>query len=447
MLRFRYILLHDILVYDTMGRYLKAVRNTLPAVVDELYALYPDTVVRLAAIVYKDIDPNCDDLSQRPIERIDFTTDTCRAQDFLESIKPEGGGDIPEDMFAGLDELLRLSWVETSTRLAFVIADAPCHGSRFHPFPDSFPEEPDPHGLTCENILSGLDNLSIHLYFPYINATTMQMIGEFQRTNLLNTVKGIHFDDGEEELKQHKLVTRLQAIIKDEVSDLLTTSIRISWKMPEDRPFSIDKFEVIRCSRIDGFEDGRIFVAPSDHREFILTVPVAQPFTVRVRAVLSEHDRSGDIKKFTTALSNTLETIIDSDVSDSLFKYDTFRDATGHSEKPEISVLLNISAICDEEAANEVGQGNAQLVRDAWLQGLEALNTSNGGIDSEKSWLMFGHDKLPGSCLQLPTDLAHDHGHPEPQIALCGAPGEAARGRPGQAALRRGGALGPSSPS
>ena len=80
--------------------------------------------------------------------------------------------------------------------------------------------------------------------------------------------------------------------------------------------------------------------------------------------------------------------------------------------KPEISVLLNISAICDEEAANEVGQGNAQLVRDAWLQGLEALNTSNGGIDSEKSWLMFGHDKLPGSCLQLPTDLADDHGHP-----------------------------------
>jgi hypothetical protein len=387
----------------SMGRYLKALRGMVHTLVDSLYDRYPDMTVRVAVIAYKDLDPESEDLSERPVEKLDFTTDVHQVESFVGNVHPQGGGDIPEDMLAGLDEMSRLSWDVRSTRLAFVIADAPCHGQRFHPFPDAFPDEPDPHGLTAEGILSTLDDHGVRLYFPRINAATSQMIEEFRRTKLLETIEEVSFDDGEDELPPVKLVARLQAIVTEAVSNVLFTAIRVAWSFPNDFPVNVSHFELVRRCCIDDFEKGHVVVVPGDAREHELPVPVSLPFAVRVRAFLNLDGPSEEKKKMkATSFSNVLETMIEDAVvatpaSDALKK-------GSMSEKTDTTISVEISALCDEQAAQEVGRGNAQVVREAWLTGLARLNGN--------SWITLAGESLQTSTVQLPEELADDHGHP-----------------------------------
>uniref|UniRef100_A0AC34G5M5 Uncharacterized protein n=1 Tax=Panagrolaimus sp. ES5 TaxID=591445 RepID=A0AC34G5M5_9BILA len=59
-----------------------------------------------------------------------------------------GGGDTPEDVFGGIDRALELPWSnQFGTKVIFHIADAPCHGRKYHDQDDSYPSG-DPKGRT-----------------------------------------------------------------------------------------------------------------------------------------------------------------------------------------------------------------------------------------------------------------------------------------------------------
>jgi len=103
----------------------------------------------------------------------------------MNSIKATGGGDACEDIFGGLEEVLKLDW-KHYIRILVHVGDAPQHGSRFHDGRgDSYDEyktfnEADPRGLKIENLLAGLKEKNILYNFGKINGCTDKMLQEFR---------------------------------------------------------------------------------------------------------------------------------------------------------------------------------------------------------------------------------------------------------------------------
>ena len=56
----------------------------------------------------------------------------------LDSLQASGGADTPEDVISGIEELQKLNWREYATKVIIHVADAPCHGSKYHDEHDSY---------------------------------------------------------------------------------------------------------------------------------------------------------------------------------------------------------------------------------------------------------------------------------------------------------------------
>ena len=87
--------------------------------------------------------------------------DTCGFTEDIETLKSVvarqeafGGEDGPEDVCGGLREALAFEWTAQKRHL-FLVADAPCHGERYHGMPDSYPSG-DPTKLVPEEQLEEL---------------------------------------------------------------------------------------------------------------------------------------------------------------------------------------------------------------------------------------------------------------------------------------------------
>ena len=66
------------------------------------------------------------------------------------------------------------------SRILFHIADAPCHGSRFHSdCGDDYPSG-DPRGLDITDLIKQIISKNVCYYFAEINKSTLKMIEEFE---------------------------------------------------------------------------------------------------------------------------------------------------------------------------------------------------------------------------------------------------------------------------
>merc|ERR1712117_115850 len=72
-------------------------------------------------------------------EVLDFVSSVEEFEGFVASIKAAGGNDTAEDIAGGLKKANDLSWKST-TRVVFIIADAPCHGREYCDGGDDCPE-------------------------------------------------------------------------------------------------------------------------------------------------------------------------------------------------------------------------------------------------------------------------------------------------------------------
>ena len=69
----------------------------------------------------------------------------------MKQLRATGGGDAPEDVAGGFENALKQDW-QAKSRYAIFIADAPCHGKKYHNHEfgdDSYPEG-DPKGRLIE---------------------------------------------------------------------------------------------------------------------------------------------------------------------------------------------------------------------------------------------------------------------------------------------------------
>ena len=104
---------------------------------------------------------------------------------FVSSVKASGGGDEPEDVHGALHKAMQMDWGigGSKTRVLVHIADAPCHGTKYHTYGAGGDDYPggDPHGLQSEELLRGLRQLGVCYSFGRINSSTDRMVELFDQ--------------------------------------------------------------------------------------------------------------------------------------------------------------------------------------------------------------------------------------------------------------------------
>lgn len=167
----------------SMSSYIQGVKEKINAIVEKSKRMLPDLDFSVAFVGYRD---HCDGTERTTV--LNFTTSILEFQSFMGTVKATGGGDAPEDVFGGIEEVTKLAWAK-QTRILFHIADSPCHGTRFHDpsVGDDYPSG-DPRGLQIEHLLGKVEELKIIYWFAKLGNATDLMVQVFQGIMKINLI-------------------------------------------------------------------------------------------------------------------------------------------------------------------------------------------------------------------------------------------------------------------
>ncbi|XP_041363837.1 uncharacterized protein LOC121379331 isoform X2 [Gigantopelta aegis] len=140
----------------SMGKYIDAAKHNIENIIDSIVA-DGNVEVHMAFIEYRDHPPQDDTFVSR---YHDFTDSVSEMKGWLSECSAEGGGDYPEAVADGLNELLKLKWCSGSIKVVTLILDAPPHG--VGAFGDTFPDG-CPCGLDPLNVVRKLAGLWVTL--------------------------------------------------------------------------------------------------------------------------------------------------------------------------------------------------------------------------------------------------------------------------------------------
>ena len=157
----------------SMQTYIDQTKSVIYKITTKMMTKFQNFALRFSFVGYRDIS----DGSKR-VEVFDFSNKEKNFRAFVDCLKATGGADECEDIFGGLEEVIKLEW-KSSSRVLFHIADAPCHGSRFHSRANDDYPDGDPRGLNITSLLKKLVDLNVNYYFGKINSSTEKMIEEF----------------------------------------------------------------------------------------------------------------------------------------------------------------------------------------------------------------------------------------------------------------------------
>lgn len=161
---------------SSMSPHIAAVKRSIKDIVQQILRTNGNLKIRLAMVGYRDF---CDGKDR--LQVLDFVSSVNEFERFVDKLSAKGGGDTPEDMAGAVKKALDLSW-DNPTRVAFLIADAPCHGTEFHSCSDDYPK-----GSPGADIKSTLKKLvalrdvdgTMTVHFGKINDETDTMIRRF----------------------------------------------------------------------------------------------------------------------------------------------------------------------------------------------------------------------------------------------------------------------------
>ena len=159
----------------SMDPHIAAVKGQVDTVVQRVRSTNPQLKLRVACVAYRDLCDGADRVQAR-----DFSEDIGAFKSFMGGVAPQGGGDPCEDVAAGLQRANTLDW-RAQTRVLFLIADAPCHGSRFHNLGsgnDHYHDGGTP-GIDVLAELKALADKGIGLNFGRITEHTDKMTAQF----------------------------------------------------------------------------------------------------------------------------------------------------------------------------------------------------------------------------------------------------------------------------
>jgi hypothetical protein len=158
---------------SSMSSHIANAKETVIEIARSIRTSFSSITIRFAFVGYRDVQ----DLIR--FEELPFTSDETALKQFISRLIAAGGGDTPEDVAGGLQKCLELPW-KAQNRCAILIADAPCHGRKFHTYDDNHPGG-DPYGLDPLFQMQQLREKQIHFSLYYANNSTDTMGQLFSR--------------------------------------------------------------------------------------------------------------------------------------------------------------------------------------------------------------------------------------------------------------------------
>ena len=113
---------------NSMGKYLKILQKKLDFIIEQIKQKCPLSIIYLGFIGYKDFSDLelGDDYTD-----LELTLNYNNIYNNIKDLEVDGGDDIPEDVAGAFEMALNKNW-GTGQKIAFLITDAPCHGTQYH---------------------------------------------------------------------------------------------------------------------------------------------------------------------------------------------------------------------------------------------------------------------------------------------------------------------------
>lgn len=210
----------------SMGTWINYAKETVVQVIDILEGIgkQENSKVRLSFVGYRDFgDSNIFAVH-------DFTYDSNAIKAVIAGEGPSGGGDCPEDVHGALCHTLDLNWSapDDSIKVAFLIADAPCHGSQYHSERDDYPDGPK-SGLVLEDLMKQFSDRGIMFSAYKLNKTTDKMFDMMKDAYQTGATKdGVLLTELEQDPKVGRVTG--SAIMRDYFMDWMITNLWLQMK-------------------------------------------------------------------------------------------------------------------------------------------------------------------------------------------------------------------------
>ena len=162
-------------ITGSMEPYLEQAKENIINIINKILIECPGIDINLGFIGYRDILQT----NNKDYVNIEFTKQYQKLQNSIKNVQASGGeGDGPEDVAWAIEMALNKNW-KNNARFLIFIADAPCHGPKYHNNPtDKYPNG-GPNRRNIEELIKELTENDISLFCMKITTFTDIMYNIF----------------------------------------------------------------------------------------------------------------------------------------------------------------------------------------------------------------------------------------------------------------------------
>ena len=159
----------------SMGPYIEQAKQNIINIMNRIPIECPGISINLGYIGYRDIA----EINLNYIVNIDFSQNYQKLQNNIKDVIADGGGgDGPEEVAWAIEKAIEKNW-NSDARYSILVADAPCHGTKYHNGGDAYPDGV-PGSKNIEILINELAAKNISLYCMRITEYTDIMYKLFQ---------------------------------------------------------------------------------------------------------------------------------------------------------------------------------------------------------------------------------------------------------------------------
>jgi len=171
----------------SMDPYIVTVKERIQDIIEAVKQRFGSLSFRVAIVGYRDFFTEASEHKNPRFEIFNFNPDLQLFTDFLNNLEAIGGNDAAEDVNGGLQKAIyALDW-KNPTKTIIHIADAPCHGTKFHNVEEEYDGYDDnyPNGLAddvpFEQLFTDIKKKGISYMFMEVCEDTKTMVSEFKK--------------------------------------------------------------------------------------------------------------------------------------------------------------------------------------------------------------------------------------------------------------------------
>lgn len=210
---------------SSMSSYISAAQANIVSIVEKIVAA-EKADVQFGLVAYRDHPPQ----DRTYVTKVfDFTSSLKTMQSSVKSLSAQGGGDGPEAVTAAMDQVLRLPYRKTATKICVLIADAPPHGlgESGDGFPKGDPDGKDPIQIANEMLKRGITVYTVgcepalsnyRFATDFFDAVATITSGKFLPLTSAHLLADVIIGGAQEEIALEKLMTDLRQEIKQQTA-------------------------------------------------------------------------------------------------------------------------------------------------------------------------------------------------------------------------------------